>query len=184
MNVKQLFDLTGRVAIITGGAAGLGLQMAEALSEMGANLVLCARKKARCEQAAKDFAAKGVKTLALACDVRNPSSIQETVDRTVCRIRPNRYPYQQRRRLLGRPGRRHAARSLEQSNRNQSHRHVPLLASRRQNHAPSKARKNHKYSQRSRPTRRSTGTPSHRLPRQQRRRDHLHEGLGMQVGRA
>jgi len=83
MNVKQLFDLTGRVAIITGGAAGLGLQMAEALSEMGANLVLCARKKDRCEQAAKEFTAKGVKTLALSCDVRNPASIQEVVDRSV-----------------------------------------------------------------------------------------------------
>jgi len=83
MNVKQLFDLTGRVAIITGGAAGLGLQMAEALAEMGASLVLCARKKERCDQVAKEFAAKGVKTLALACDVRNPASIQETVDRAV-----------------------------------------------------------------------------------------------------
>src|ERR1700690_2365396 len=83
MNVKQLFDLTGRVAIITGGASGLGLQMAEALSEMGANVVLCARKIERCEQAAKQLAAKGVKTLALACDVRNPASIQEAVDRSV-----------------------------------------------------------------------------------------------------
>jgi gluconate 5-dehydrogenase len=45
--VKQLFDLTGRVAIITGGSIGLGRQMAEALAEMGASLVLCARKKER-----------------------------------------------------------------------------------------------------------------------------------------
>ena len=48
MNVKQLFDLTGRVAIVSGGSMGLGLQMAEGLAEMGANLVLCARKKERC----------------------------------------------------------------------------------------------------------------------------------------
>ena len=82
MNVKQLFDLTGRVAIVTGGAAGLGLQMAEALAEMGANIVLCARKKDRCEQAAKDLAELGVKTLALGCDVRNPASIREVVDRS------------------------------------------------------------------------------------------------------
>jgi len=82
MNVKQLFDLTGRVAIVTGGAAGLGLQMAEALAEMGANIVLCARKKDRCEQAAKDLAELGVKTLALECDVRNPASIREVVDRS------------------------------------------------------------------------------------------------------
>jgi gluconate 5-dehydrogenase len=47
-SVKQLFDLTGRVAIVTGGGVGLGRQMAEGLAEMGANLVLCARKKERC----------------------------------------------------------------------------------------------------------------------------------------
>jgi len=82
MNVKQLFDLSGRVAIVTGGAAGLGLQMAEALAEMGANVVLCARKKDRCEQAAKDLAELGVKTMALGCDVRNPASIREVVDRS------------------------------------------------------------------------------------------------------
>ena len=40
MGVKQLFDLTGKVAIITGGSRGLGLQMAEALGEMGAKLVV------------------------------------------------------------------------------------------------------------------------------------------------
>ena len=39
MNVKKLFDLTGRVAIVSGGSMGLGLQMAESLAEMGANLV-------------------------------------------------------------------------------------------------------------------------------------------------
>ena len=42
MNVKKLFDLTGRVAIVTGGSIGLGRQMAEGLAEMGANLVLTA----------------------------------------------------------------------------------------------------------------------------------------------
>ena len=47
VNVKQLFDLTGRVAIVTGGSIGLGRQMAAGLAEMGADLVLCARKKER-----------------------------------------------------------------------------------------------------------------------------------------
>jgi NAD(P)-dependent dehydrogenase (short-subunit alcohol dehydrogenase family) len=83
MNVKQSFDLTGRVAIITGGAVGLGRQMAEGLAEMGANLVLCARKKERCEQAAEEMQRMGVKTLALGCDVRNPASIHGVVDATV-----------------------------------------------------------------------------------------------------
>ena len=65
MNVRQLLDLTGRVAIITGGSIGLGRQMAEGLAEMGANLVLCARKKERCEQAAAELQTLGVKTLSL-----------------------------------------------------------------------------------------------------------------------
>ncbi len=83
MNVKQMSDLTGRVAIVTGGGAGLGRQMAEGLAEMGANLVLCGRKKERCDQAAQALAGLGVKTLPLACDVRNPASIKEVVDRSV-----------------------------------------------------------------------------------------------------
>ena len=80
MNSKKLFDLSGRTAIVTGGSAGLGRQMAEGLAEMGANLVLCARKKERCEQAAQELSALGVKMLALACDVRNPTDIQHVVE--------------------------------------------------------------------------------------------------------
>src|ERR1700690_172143 len=83
MNAKQLFDLTGRVAIVTGGSIGLGRQMAEGLAEMGANLVLCARKKERCVAAAEELQLLGVKTLALGCDVKNPASVQEAVDATV-----------------------------------------------------------------------------------------------------
>ena len=83
MNVKKLFDLTGRVAIVTGGSIGLGRQMAEGLAEMGANLVLCARKKERCEQAAEELKQLGVKTLALGCDVKNPEQVREVVAATV-----------------------------------------------------------------------------------------------------
>jgi NAD(P)-dependent dehydrogenase (short-subunit alcohol dehydrogenase family) len=86
MNVKQLFDLTGRVAIVTGGSIGLGRQMAEGLAEMGANLVLCARKKERCQQAAEDLQKLGVKTLALACDVKNPADIRQVADATMAQF--------------------------------------------------------------------------------------------------
>ena len=83
VNVKQLFDLTGRVAIITGGSIGLGRQMAEGLAEMGANLVLCARKAERCQQAAEELQQLGVKAISLPCDVRNQTSVQEVVDATL-----------------------------------------------------------------------------------------------------
>jgi NAD(P)-dependent dehydrogenase (short-subunit alcohol dehydrogenase family) len=79
-SVRELFDLSGRVAIITGGSMGLGRQMAEALAEMGANLVLCARKKERCVQTAEELRRLGVETLALGCDVRSPAEIQKVVD--------------------------------------------------------------------------------------------------------
>ena len=82
MNARKLFDLSGRVAIVTGGSIGLGRQMAEGLAEMGADLVLCARKKERCEEAAHQLSQLGVKTLALGCDVRDTAAIQEVAAAT------------------------------------------------------------------------------------------------------
>src|SRR5580698_10153437 len=83
MSIREIFDLTGRVAIITGGSVGLGRQMAEGLAEMGANIALCARKKERCHEAADQLAGLGVKTLALGCDVKDPAAIQEAVALTL-----------------------------------------------------------------------------------------------------
>jgi len=83
VNVKKLFDLSGRVAVVTGGSVGLGRQMAEGLAEMGANLVLCARKKERCLEAAGELEKLGVEVLALGCDVKDPASIHAVADATV-----------------------------------------------------------------------------------------------------
>ena len=83
MRSRQIFDLTGRVAIITGGSVGLGRQMAEGFAEMGANLVLCARKRERCLQASEELQELGVQVLALGCDVKEPASIAEVADATV-----------------------------------------------------------------------------------------------------
>jgi gluconate 5-dehydrogenase len=83
MHVRELFDLSGRTAIVTGGATGLGRQMAEALAESGANVVVCARKAERCEQAAEELAALGVGALGLGCDVRDRAQVDEVVRRTV-----------------------------------------------------------------------------------------------------
>ena len=83
MHVKELFDLSGRVAIITGGSIGLGRQMAEALSEAGAKLILCARNKERCDTAAAELAKTGADVLSLACDVKKQESIQAVVDQTM-----------------------------------------------------------------------------------------------------
>jgi len=81
--VQDLFDLSGRVAIVTGGGSGIGRQMAEALAELGANLVLCARKVERCEQAAAELSELGVRALGMRCDVRDPGQVQTVCERTM-----------------------------------------------------------------------------------------------------
>jgi NAD(P)-dependent dehydrogenase (short-subunit alcohol dehydrogenase family) len=82
VSVRELFDLSGKVAIVTGGGSGIGRQMAEGLAEAGSNLVLCARKAERCEQAAGELEQLGVRTLGLACDVRDPGQVEAVVRRT------------------------------------------------------------------------------------------------------
>lgn len=82
MHARELFDLSGKTAIVTGGGVGIGRQMAQALAESGANLVLCARKVERCEQAAAELSQLGVRALGLRCDVREPDAVQAVVDRT------------------------------------------------------------------------------------------------------
>jgi NAD(P)-dependent dehydrogenase (short-subunit alcohol dehydrogenase family) len=81
--VTGLFDLSGKTAIVTGGGSGIGRQMAQGLAEAGANLVLCARKAERCEQAAAELEQLGVRALGLGCDVRDPDQVQAVVRRTV-----------------------------------------------------------------------------------------------------
>jgi NAD(P)-dependent dehydrogenase (short-subunit alcohol dehydrogenase family) len=82
-HVRELFELGGRVAIVTGGGSGIGRQLAQALAELGADVVLCARKAERCEQAAAELRDElGVRALGLRCDVRDPGEVAELVRRT------------------------------------------------------------------------------------------------------
>lgn len=68
--MKQYFNLTGQVAVVTGASTGLGLQMAKAFANQGANLVLLARRKALLEQNAEAISKEfGVEVLPIACDI-------------------------------------------------------------------------------------------------------------------
>ena len=83
--VRQLFDLSGRTALVTGGSRGLGLQMAEALGEAGARVMLTSRKASDLEEARAHLAAKGVQALWVAADVSQPSEVvrvaQEAIEK-------------------------------------------------------------------------------------------------------
>ncbi|HZQ62854.1 MAG TPA: SDR family oxidoreductase [Casimicrobiaceae bacterium] len=81
MKLKALLDLSGRAALVTGGSRGLGLQMAEALGELGARVALVARKRDELDQAVAHLAAQGIDALALPCDLLDPTAIAPMVAR-------------------------------------------------------------------------------------------------------
>jgi gluconate 5-dehydrogenase len=85
-NVKDLFSLEGRVSVVTGGATGLGLQIATALAEAGSNIVVCSRKLETCEQAAREIEKLGVKALAVGCDVTKPGEVEAMKDATLAKF--------------------------------------------------------------------------------------------------
>lgn len=85
-NVKDLFDLTGRTAIVTGGSRGIGKEMAEALAEAGAQLMLCARRREWLDEAVSEFGSRGFNAVGKVCDVSKPEEVQAVVDSTVKRF--------------------------------------------------------------------------------------------------
>ncbi len=86
MSVKKLFDLSGRGAIVTGGSRGLGLQIAEALGEMGARLALTARKKDELDAAVAHLAKQGIEAHALPCDLGKREAIPAVFDQALAKI--------------------------------------------------------------------------------------------------
>jgi gluconate 5-dehydrogenase len=81
--LKKMFDLTGRVALITGGSRGLGLQIAEALGEFGATVVLAARKQEELDTAAAHLAAQGVDSSVIAADLRTAEAAHALAERAM-----------------------------------------------------------------------------------------------------
>jgi NAD(P)-dependent dehydrogenase (short-subunit alcohol dehydrogenase family) len=82
-HIKQLFDLSGRVAIVTGGSRGLGQEMAEGLAEAGASLMLCARRADWLWPTVEEFRGRGFKAQGMLCDVADSKQVQAVVDATI-----------------------------------------------------------------------------------------------------
>src|SRR5262249_22274404 len=81
MRVQSLFDLTRRVAIVTGGGTHLGGAMAEALGELGAAVYLASRDAVRCAGVAAELRAAGLDAVGLGCDVTREADVDALVGR-------------------------------------------------------------------------------------------------------
>ena len=84
--VQQLFDLTGKTALVTGGSRGLGLQMAHALGEAGARIMLSSRKAGDLENACADLQAAGIDARWIAADCADETDIRRLANEALERL--------------------------------------------------------------------------------------------------
>ncbi len=82
-DLKQLFDLTGRVALVTGGSRGLGEEIAEGLAEAGASLMLLARREQWLSPTLDTMKKRGFRCEGALCDVSNPDDVNAAVRKTL-----------------------------------------------------------------------------------------------------
>jgi len=84
--IEKLFDLRGRVAIVTGGSRGLGAEFADGLAEAGASVMLCARREEWLVPGVESLRGRGFTADAMRCDVSNIEQVQAVIDTTVERF--------------------------------------------------------------------------------------------------
>lgn len=82
-SLRELFDLTGRVCLITGGSRGIGLEIAEGLAEAGGSLMLAARREQWLNPSVDQLRSSGFTCEGVLCDVSKPDQIQAAVDQTL-----------------------------------------------------------------------------------------------------
>ena len=85
-SVQQLFDLSGKTALVSGGSRGLGLQMAHALGEAGARIMLTSRKAEDLEQAVAELQDSGIDARLIAADCAAEADIHRLVEQTLQRM--------------------------------------------------------------------------------------------------
>ena len=84
--ISKLFDLTGQHALVTGGSRGLGLQIAQALGEAGAKVMLTSRKASELEEAAAQLQAQGIDARWVAADLSQAAEVERVVSETLQRL--------------------------------------------------------------------------------------------------
>ena len=84
--IQQLFDLKGKTALVTGGSRGLGLQLAHALGEAGAKVLLSSRKASDLEEAVTELKAAGIDAQWIAADCANEADIRTLADEAIRRL--------------------------------------------------------------------------------------------------
>jgi gluconate 5-dehydrogenase len=83
MNMPEQFSLAGKVAMISGGADGIGMAMTEALAQAGADMVVFSRRAKMCAEAARTAERYGVRSLALGCDITDSNSVDHLIQTTL-----------------------------------------------------------------------------------------------------
>jgi NAD(P)-dependent dehydrogenase (short-subunit alcohol dehydrogenase family) len=83
---KELFDLSGRTALVTGGSRGLGLQIAEALGELGAKVIVSSRKQSDLDEAVAHLKSRGIEASAIAADLASEANVGPLVDEALKRL--------------------------------------------------------------------------------------------------
>ena len=81
--MKDIFDLSGQVALITGASSGLGVEFAKALASKGANVALFARREEKLKEVAADIEKMNVKALPVKCDVTDEAQIENAVSKVI-----------------------------------------------------------------------------------------------------
>ena len=132
----SIFDLTGRVAVITGGNGGIGLGIAQALAAAGCNVSIWGRNAEKNKTAAATMAGAAGKVDTRVCDVTDPASVKAAMAATLETLRPRRRLFRQcrhRRRRTPRLHRPHRG-TVAQHVRHQSRRRVSCVSGRRAPH--------------------------------------------------
>jgi len=81
--LKKLFDMSGHVAVVTGGGTHLGIAISEALGELGATVIIASRNIKNCEKVAKELRIAGIKTHAIECDATDENDVNSLIKSVV-----------------------------------------------------------------------------------------------------